>query len=132
MLQESELPMSERAPTGYAQPTEDMKGRCVSCGFLAKHSAPGKGLTTYFEVEASERASGEVFAHAPEAFGGPMVTAPICFLSAFALAQEVIHEQDSAGVSGQDAAQRVFLRIGTVSSGFPTGLDSRRNNTLAA
>lgn len=90
---------------------ETLRGRCVSCGFLAKHAVPGEGLSTYFEVESSERASGEVFSHTPDSVRGPVPTMPICFRSAFALGQEVIDEHQVRDMKGKkEAAQRVFLR----------------------
>jgi hypothetical protein len=83
----------------------------VSCGFLAKHADPGKRPNNYFEIETAERASGKVFQHVPDAFGGPVITAPICFMGAFALGQEVIAEQNLPSVeSNEEAAFRVFLK----------------------
>lgn len=94
---------------GFDQRLE-LHGRCISCGFLAKHSSPGKRPSTYFEIETAERAEGNVFTHTPDAFGGPVLTSPICFRGAFALGQEVIEESKLPDVGHERAAFRVFLK----------------------
>jgi len=88
----------------------ELRGRCISCGFLAKHSSPGKRPATYFEIETAERAEGTVFTHTPDAFGGPVLTSPICFRGAYALGQEVIEETRLPDMGNERAAFRVFLK----------------------
>lgn len=104
--------MTEAAPpTGFAKAMETLRGRCVSCGFLAKHGPAGEGLSTYFEVELWERASGKVFSHTPDSVRGPVHTIPICFRSASGLGEEVIAECQLPDVKAkQEAAQTVFLK----------------------
>lgn len=59
----------------------------------------------------SERASGEVFRHTPDSFGGPVATAPICSRRAAAIGQEIIAERKSPDVkTDQEAARKVFLK----------------------
>lgn len=90
---------------------EALRGRCFGCGFLAKHGQPGKGLSTYFEVEISERASGDVFRHTPDSLGGPVATSPVCFQRASAIAEEVMAERKSPDVkTDQEAARKVLLK----------------------
>ena len=83
---------------------EISKGRCVTCGFFAKHAAPG-----YFEVELYERAEGRVFEHVADGLE-VVVTAPICFRLAFPLGQEVIEERQLGGRTKEEAAQKVLFK----------------------
>lgn len=98
-------------PTGFATAMATLQGRCISCGFLAKHAEPGGNYTTYFEVETAERTSGLVFSHVPDSYGGPVKTTPICFRNACALGQEIVDDGRPAELDAdRDAARRVFLK----------------------
>jgi hypothetical protein len=96
-------------PTRIDKLMDGLKGACVSCGFFAKHAAPGKGASTYFEAELQERAKGQVFEHTPDGLKA-VVTAPICFRSAFPLAQELIEEQQAGGKTKEEAARKVLFK----------------------
>jgi len=110
--------------------SEQFRGRCVSCGFLAKHGMPGSGPRTYFEVEMAERESGAVFAHVLDAFKGPVPTSPACFRNVTALGREVISVRESDSVEGNLAAARaIILKDRQCPRWFPyqPGLDPREH-----
>ena len=98
--------------TPFAKGMETLKGRCISCGFLAKHAAPG-----YVEAELYEREIGKVFEHAVEG-SERVITSPICFLGAFALGQEVKEEQQAGGKTKEEAARIVLLKDRTCPQWF--------------
>jgi len=111
------------------QYTEDLKGRCVSCGFLAKHTLPGSAPETYFEVEMAEREAGAVFSH-NIVFQGPERTTLACFRNAAVLGPEVesaLKSDESAG--RQAAAQQVILKDRGCAYWFPyqPGLDPKEH-----
>jgi len=93
----------EFRPFPFAEGMQTLQGCCFSCGFLAKHAAPG-----YFEVELYERADGQVFEHAVD--GSKRVnTSPVCFRNVFALGQKVTEEQQQPGVKTKEEAARMVL-----------------------
>ena len=88
-----------------------LEGRCISCGFVAKHSAPSVTTRTYFEVELAERVSGSVFAQHIEAYQKSVPTAPICFRGAAALGDEVKAESAAdPNVAHTGAAVRILFK----------------------
>jgi hypothetical protein len=80
------------------------KGRCINCGFLAKH-ATGKdrrGPTpAYFEIEVSDRDSGQVWSHVAEHGMGEIQTEPMCFRRAAAIREEI--DNNIKGGDARDA-----------------------------
>lgn len=105
------------------------KGRCVSCGFLAKHADAGKGPTSgYFETEMYERRTGVVWAHTPDGFLGPIETYPVCFRGKFVLTDDIkklLLKDPGMGVD--KAAARRFLAKQDCDGWYPytSGFDPR-------
>lgn len=93
------------------QDMEPLRGRCIGCGFLAKHAAPGFVSETYFEVEMIERERGDPFFHPVEGLDEPVPTLPVCFRLEVALGREVISARKSNTLEGrQAAAKEIFLK----------------------
>ena len=99
-------------PTLAEKAMEESQGRCITCGFFAKHAASG-----YFEAELYERMAGRVFAHSDGT--AIMVTAPICFRLVAPVANEVVEEQKLGAKTIEEAAQRVLFKNRACPKYFP-------------
>jgi len=74
---------------------EQDKGKCLTCGFLAKHTsvAPGHYAPSprYYEIEVDERQRGACFYYHIEP-GRPLTTEPACIKHAAILSNELASE----------------------------------------
>jgi len=99
-------------PTLAEKAMEESRGRCITCGFFAKHGTPG-----YFEAELFERAEGRVFAHKD---GTAIIeTAPICFQLVAPLADDVVEEQKLGAKTREEAARLVLFKNRACPKYFP-------------
>jgi hypothetical protein len=84
---------------------EEQKGRCISCGFLAKRPSAQRVMPPdYYEVSLEERQQGQMFLHIPDTFTGQISTDPACLRRAADLAQEMSGTTNTAAatVLGKD------------------------------
>ncbi len=60
---------------------EAEKGKCRTCGFLAKHATVDSHgpRPSYYEVGLDERESGKTWSYKPDLKAGPLSTEPACF-----------------------------------------------------
>ena len=99
-------------PTLAEKAMEETQGRCITCGFFAKHGTPG-----YFEAELFERFEGRVFAHKHGT--AILETAPICFQLVAKLAHEVVAEQELGAKTREEAARLVLFKNRACPKYFP-------------
>ena len=100
---------------------DSTEGRCLSCGFLAKHAKDtGRPIPapTFYEIETDARLDGKCFTHVPDTLLGPVETEPECIKFAAMLRKEVLDETDHAG-SREAAAVEVFWRDRQCKSWYP-------------
>jgi hypothetical protein len=67
---------------------DNEEGKCVSCGLLAKRTAPDHPGLSYYEVGPEERTSGYLFAF-PSFDNAAIRCVPCCYAGAAPLAQEI-------------------------------------------
>jgi hypothetical protein len=85
----------------------DLKGRCISCGFLAKRSIDP--TPSYYEIEQSERDTGHVWQHHGAETGIYIQTEPECFRHVASIRGEIQQIPDN-NADKSAAAKRVFSK----------------------
>lgn len=95
----------------------DFNGRCIGCGFLAKHAFDVRRVPTpsYYEIETDERENGEAaWSHLANPSQGPIKTEPVCFRQVIQMREEIEaleKEIKAVGVdSRSDATHQVFYK----------------------
>lgn len=97
--------------TAFQQSLKEIEGRCIGCGFLAKHATPGSGDTTHFEAELDERVKGNLFRHMVRRTDGHFVTVPLCFRNVHPIGVEIRDlARDQSGLSPPEAAIQVIMK----------------------
>ena len=87
--------------------------KCFECGFLAKHSLePNVPSPKFYEIDTADRFTGRTNEHVADSFRGPIVTEPVCFMTAFPIQDEILERmrliEQVDGSQAKEVQKQVF------------------------